>query len=66
MWPFLLNHFLYEEGGDGQKVNLVGHTFGRLHCGDIGVDEHGLDALFLQGFQGLAARVVELACLTNL
>ena len=37
-----------------------------LMGGDVGIDEDGLDALFLQGFEGLRTGVVELARLANL
>lgn len=57
---------LHEEGGDGQEIDVVGHTLAGLHRGDVGVDQHGLDSLLAQGLQGLAAGIVKLAGLAYL
>ena len=64
--PLLLDDLLNEVGGDRQEVNLVGHTLRGLHGGDVGVDEDGLDALFLEGLECLRTGVVELAGLADL
>ena len=64
--PLLLNDLLDEVRGDGQEVNLVGHALRGLHGGDVGVDEDGLDALFLEGLECLRTGVVELAGLADL
>ena len=45
---------------------MVGHAFGSLDRGDIGVHQNRLDALFPQGLEGLRAAVVELARLPDL
>ena len=50
---------------DRERVDLVGHSHGRLHGGNVRVDEHGADALLLESLQGLGTRVVELTSLTN-
>ena len=63
---FLLDNALDEIGLHGEEVDLVGHTLGGLHRGNIGVDEHRLDIFLAQGLEGLAAGVVKLAGLTNL
>ena len=62
----LLDNALNEIGLHGEEVDLVGHTLGGLHRGNIGVDEHRLDIFLAQGLEGLAAGVVKLAGLTNL
>ena len=54
-----------EVWGDGEEVDLVGDAFRGLDGGDVGVDQHGLDAFFAQGFQCLRAGVVELAGLPD-
>ena len=59
-------HLLDEERGDRQEIDVVGDALGGLHRGDVGVDENGLDALFAESLQGLAARIVELARLAYL
>ena len=50
---FLGDDALDEVRLHGEEINLVGHALRGLHGGDIGVDEHRLDALLTQGFQGL-------------
>ena len=52
---FLLDDLFYKKRCHGQEINLVGNTLGSLHRGNIGIDEHRFDALFLQCFQSLAA-----------
>ena len=44
---------LHEERSDRQEVDLVGHTLGGLHCGDVRIDQDCLDALLAQGLQSL-------------
>lgn len=39
--------------GDGQEVDFVSQAFGRLDSGDVGVDQHSLDVLFLQSLNSL-------------
>ena len=62
---FLLDDALHELGRHGLEIHRVGHILAGLHRGDIRVDEHRVDALFLQRLQGLRSAVVELARLTN-
>ena len=59
------NYFLHKERGDGQEVNAVGNTFAGLHSGNVRVNQDAVDTLFLQGFQGLTAGIVELAGFTD-
>ena len=51
---------------DGQKIRAPGHAFAGLDGGDVGIDEDGFDALFVEGLDGLAAGIVELAGLADL
>ena len=44
---------LHEERSDRQEVDLVGHSLGGLHCGDVRIDQDCLDALLAQGLQSL-------------
>ena len=62
----LLDDFLYKIRCDGQEVNLVRYAFTGLDGCDVGVDKHRVDALFTESLQGLTARIVKLASLTNL
>lgn len=39
-----------------QKVDFVSQTFGGLDGGDVGIDQHGLDILLLQGLDSLENR----------
>lgn len=52
-------------GVDGQVVDLVGETLGRLDGRNVGVDEDGVDALLLESLDGLRTRVVKLSSLTD-
>ncbi|KAI6769203.1 hypothetical protein HG531_010307 [Fusarium graminearum] len=61
----VLDDLADEVGVDRKEVNLVGQTLGGLDSGDVGVDEDGVDALLLQGLDGLATRVIKLTSLTN-
>ena len=63
---FAFDDLLDAEGGDGQEIDTVGHALGSLYRSDIGVDEHGFNAFFLEGFQGLRPRIVKLAGFANL
>ena len=47
------NDFFYKVGRNRKEINLVGHTFGSLHGGNIGVNENGLDSLLLQSLESL-------------
>ena len=60
-----LDHALHEIRSDRQEIDLVCKSVGGLYGGDIGIDEHGLDALLFHGFQSLGAGVVEFAGLTD-
>ena len=63
----LLNQYpLHELRGHRGEVELVGHPLAGLDGGDVGIDEHGGDALFFEGLDGLSAGVVELAGLADL
>ena len=53
--------FFHEERRDGKEVDMVCHAFRRLNRGDVGIDEHRLDAFFAQRFEGLRAGVVKFA-----
>ena len=44
---------------------MVGHAFGRLDRGDIGVHQNGLDSLFPQGLEGLRATIVKFTGLAD-
>ena len=48
-----LDESLHKIRRDGQEIDMVGHSFGGLDCGDVGVNQHCLDAFFAQGFKGL-------------
>ena len=50
---FFLENLLYEVGGNGQKIDLVGNAFRGLYRSDVGVDENGFYALLFHRFQGL-------------
>ena len=63
---FLLDDTLHKLGGDGLEIDGISHILRGLHGGDVRIDQHGVDALFLQGLQGLGTTIVELTCLTNL
>ncbi|OPZ81751.1 MAG: hypothetical protein BWY77_00498 [bacterium ADurb.Bin431] len=63
---FLLDHLLDKIGGHRQKVDLVGEMLGGLDGGDVGIDQDGLDALFLEGLDRLAAGIVKFARFTDL
>ena len=52
-------------GYDGQKINFIRHSFGRLHGRNIGIDEQRLHAFLAQRFDRLRSRVIELARLSN-
>ena len=58
--------FFHEIGCHGEKVNLVSHSLGGLYRGNIGINQNGLDSLFLQGFEGLRTGVVKFTSLANL
>ena len=62
---FFLDDFGHEVGGDGLEVHLVGDTFRGLDGGDVGIDEHRVDALFPECFQRLRTRIVEFAGLSD-
>ena len=53
LWALLLDDLLDEEGGDGEKVDLVSNAFGGLYRGDVGVDEYGAYPLFAHGLECL-------------
>lgn len=38
---------------DGQEVDLVSQALGSLHSGNVGVDQHSLDILFLESLNSL-------------
>ncbi|CAI6053242.1 unnamed protein product [Clonostachys chloroleuca] len=50
---------------DREEVHLVGETLGGLNGGNVGVDEHRVDAFLLQSLDGLTTGVIELAGLTD-
>jgi hypothetical protein len=64
--PFPDDDFFHELGRDRQKIDAVGHSFGGLDGGDVGIDQDDAEAFLLEGFDGLAARIVELARLPDL
>ena len=62
---FLFDDLFNEEGGHGEEVYTVGHALGRLDGGDIGVDQNGLNAFFLESLESLRTRIVKFASLTD-
>ncbi len=56
----------HEEGRDRQEIDPVGHALGGLDRGDVGVDQDDLEPLLLEGLDGLAAGIIELAGLPDL
>jgi len=63
---FLFDHLLDEVGGHRQKVDLIGQVFGGLDSGDVGIDQDRPDALFLEGLDRLAPRIIEFARFADL
>ena len=63
---FLLDDLFHEEGGHGEEVDTVCHALGRLNGGNIGVNQDGLNAFFLEGLECLRTRIVKFAGLTYL
>ena len=61
-----LDDTLHKVGLHRLEIDRISHPLGSLHGGDVGIDEHRVDALFLQGLQGLCTTIVELSCLTYL
>ncbi|KAI3479544.1 hypothetical protein L1887_58356 [Cichorium endivia] len=61
----VLDDLEHKLGGDGEEVDLVGETSRGLDGGDVGVDEHGVDALLLERLDGLRTGVVELTGLAD-
>lgn len=41
---------------DGQEVDLVSQALGCLHSGNVGVDQHSLDILFLESLNSLETK----------
>ena len=62
----LLDHSLNEVRSDGEEVDRISDPLRRLYCSDIGVDEDGMDSLFLESLQGLRSGVIKLARLADL
>ncbi|KAK5624301.1 hypothetical protein RRF57_000017 [Xylaria bambusicola] len=62
---FVHDYFAHKISCYRQEVYLVGETFGGLNCRNVGVDENGVDAFFLQSFDSLTTGIVELSSLTN-
>eukprot|EP00760_Papus_ankaliazontas_P002038 PhM_4_TR10802/c0_g2_i1/m.9394 len=62
---FLHNNTLDIRHSDRNEVDVVGDAFRRLHGCNVGVDQHGLDALLLEALATLGAAVVELTGLAN-
>ncbi|CDB81702.1 uncharacterized protein BN507_01766 [Bacteroides clarus CAG:160] len=60
-----LDNFLHEIRGNGQEVNLVGHTFRGLHRSDVRVYKYGMDTFFFQCLERLRAGIVKLSRLTD-
>mmetsp|Transcript_57619 Transcript_57619/g.137239 ORF Transcript_57619/g.137239 Transcript_57619/m.137239 type:complete len:254 (+) Transcript_57619:3438-4199(+) len=65
VWLLTLDHFNHEVRCHWQKIDPVSHAGRCLNCSDVRVDEDGHDTGLFQGFDGLAARVVKLTCLTD-
>ena len=61
----LLDDLADEVCVDRQEVNLVGKALGSLDGSDVGIDQNGVDSLFLQSLDRLTARVIELSSLSN-
>jgi len=63
---FLDDDPLDEFGRHRDQVDLVCELGAGLDSRDVGVDQNGLDPLFLERLDRLGAGVVKLACLANL
>ena len=61
----LLDDTLHEVGSDGKEIDLVGNALGRLHGGDVRVDEHRLHALLAHSLKRLRARIVKFTRFAN-
>ena len=62
----LFDNLRHEVSRHGLEINLVGNAFRRLNGGNVRIHEHALNSFLAQSLQGLRARVVEFACLSNL
>ena len=63
--PLLLDDLLHELRSHGQEIHFVRHALGSLDGSDVGVHEHGPDALLSEGLQGLGTTIVEFAGLAD-
>ena len=63
---FLLDDTLHEISRYWLEIHRVGHILRGLYCSDIRIDQHRVDAFFLQGFQRLCSAIVELSRLSYL
>ena len=61
----MLDDLAHKVSIDRKEIDLIRQPLGRLDCSNVGVDQDGVDSLFLQGLDGLTSRVVELSGLTN-
>ncbi len=65
IWLFLFDDALHHLGGEGLDIHMVG-DIGVGHDGSgVGVDQHRLHPLGLEGAAGLGAGIVKLCRLTN-
>ena len=64
--PFLLDDALHELRCHRLEIHRIGHILRGLYCGDVGVDEHRVNAFFLQRLQSLCSAIVKLASLSYL
>mmetsp|Transcript_157545 Transcript_157545/g.502055 ORF Transcript_157545/g.502055 Transcript_157545/m.502055 type:complete len:252 (+) Transcript_157545:1049-1804(+) len=63
--PFALDDLSDKLRSHRQEVHAVGVAGRCLHCGDVRVHQNRLDTRLAQRLNGLAAGVVELACLAD-
>jgi hypothetical protein len=65
IWFLVLDDLEHKVWGDWQEVDLVGETLGSLNRGNVGIDQDGVDAFFLERLDGLGTRVVKLSSLSD-
>lgn len=65
IWPLVLDDLADKLRGNRKEVDLVSQPLGGLDGGNVRVDQDGVNALLLQGLDGLGAGVVKLSSLAN-
>lgn len=61
----VLDDLEHKVWSDGQEVDLVGQTLGRLDGGNVWIDQDGIDTFLLESLDSLRSRIVEFSGLTN-